>query len=50
MCAGIRDLYVDHSRSIVGHMCNVAGIFVQEYMPIIWNVYMPVVMVTFSLH
>ena len=23
-------------------MCNVAGIFIQRYMPILWNVYMAV--------
>ena len=32
-----------HSKT---HMCNVAGIFIQGHMPMIWNVCMPVVMVT----
>ena len=30
----------------MGHMCGVAGIFVQGHMPVIWNVCMPGVMVT----
>ena len=41
-------LYVNYSRSVVGHMCNVAGICIQGNMPVMWNVHMPVVMVTIS--
>ena len=28
-------LYVDYRRNSVGHMCNVAGVFVHGHMPLI---------------
>ena len=40
------DLYVDCSNSVVGHMCNVADIFVQGHVPVMWNVCMTVLHVT----
>ena len=39
-------LYVDYSRSSVGHMYNLAGILVQAHISVIWNVCMLVVVVT----
>ena len=39
------DLYVDCSRSAVGHI-QVAGIFVQEHMSVMWNVCISVLPVT----
>ena len=38
--------YLDYSKIAVGYTWNVAGIFVQGHMPVIWNVCMPVDMVT----
>ena len=46
MCAGMWGLYVDSSRTAVGHVCNVAGILLQGHMPVMWNVCMSVFMVT----
>ena len=45
MCAGMWVLYVDNSSSIVGHIYNVVVIFVQEHMPVMWDVHMPLDMV-----
>ena len=42
MCATMWVLYVDYSRSVVGHMCYVAEVFVQGNMQVMWNVCVPV--------
>ena len=39
-------LHVYHNNSAMGHICNVAGIFVQGHMPIMWTVCIPVFLVT----
>ena len=40
-------LYIDYNVNTVEHMCSVVGI-VHGHMPVMWNVYMPVVMVAVS--
>ena len=39
-------IYVCYSRRVVWHICNVAVIFVQGYMPRMWNLCKPVPSVT----
>ena len=46
ICEVMWGLYEDYSGSAVGTcLYNVAGIFVQENMPIMWNVYIPMFLV-----
>ena len=42
-------LYVEYSRHAVGQTCNVAGIFVQGDMPIMWNACTSVLLVTWMI-
>ena len=46
ICTVMWGPYGDYSKSAVGYICNVAGIFVQGHLPVMWNTCKPVLLVT----
>ena len=43
MCGVMRGIYIDY---IINEVCNVVGIFVQGHVPVMWNVCIPVLLIT----